>query len=162
MKPLWAPWRMEYVKAPKEDENIFNDKVNSKNDRDNLILYRGDFSFIIMNLYPYNNGHILILPYKKISNMEDLNDNELLEIMKLAQEAMLIFKRKMNAEGFNFGLNMGRAAGAGIKEHLHYHLVPRWSGDNNFMPTIGNTKVIVQGLLETYDLIFPEFKKIIL
>jgi ATP adenylyltransferase len=160
MKPLWAPWRMEYVKAPKEDENIFNDKVNSKNDRDNLILYRGDFSFIIMNLYPYNNGHILILPYKKISNMEDLNDNELLEIMKLAQEAMLIFKRKMNAEGFNFGLNMGRAAGAGIKEHLHYHLVPRWSGDNNFMPTIGNTKVIVQGLLETYDLIFPEFKKI--
>tara|TARA_B000000557_G_scaffold13969_1_gene10998 strand:- start:599 stop:1087 length:489 start_codon:yes stop_codon:yes gene_type:complete len=162
MKPLWAPWRMEYVKAPKEDENIFNDKVNSKNDRDNLILYRGDFSFIIMNLYPYNNGHILILPYKKISNMEDLNDNELLEIMKLAQEAMLIFRRKMNAEGFNFGLNMGRAAGAGIKEHLHYHLVPRWSGDNNFMPTIGNTKVIVQGLLETYDLIFPEFKKIIL
>ena len=162
MKPLWAPWRMEYVKAPKEDENIFNDKVNSKNDRDNLILYRGDFSFVIMNLYPYNNGHILILPYKKISNMEDLNDNELLEIMKLAQEAMLIFKRKMNAEGFNFGLNMGRAAGAGIKEHLHYHLVPRWSGDNNFMPTIGNTKVIVQGLLETYDLIFPEFKKIIL
>ena len=162
MKPLWAPWRMEYVKAPKEDENIFNDKVNSKNDRDNLILYRGDFSFIIMNLYPYNNGHILILPYRKISNMEDLNDNELLEIMKLAQEAMLIFKRKMNAEGFNFGLNMGRAAGAGIKEHLHYHLVPRWSGDNNFMPTIGNTKVIVQGLLETYDLIFPEFKKIIL
>ena len=160
MKPLWAPWRMEYVKAPKEDENIFNDKVNSKNDRDNLILYRGDFSFIIMNLYPYNNGHILILPYKKISNMEDLNDNELLEIMKLAQEAMLIFKRKMNAEGFNFGLNMGKAAGAGIKEHLHYHLVPRWSGDNNFMPTIGNTKVIVQGLLETYDLIFPEFKKI--
>jgi ATP adenylyltransferase len=160
MKPLWAPWRMEYVKAPKEDENIFNDKVNSKKDRDNLILYRGDFSFIIMNLYPYNNGHILILPYKKISNMEDLNDNELLEIMKLAQEAMLIFKRKMNAEGFNFGLNMGRAAGAGIKEHLHYHLVPRWSGDNNFMPTIGNTKVIVQGLLETYDLIFPEFKKI--
>ena len=92
--------------------------------------------------------------------MEDLNDNELLEIMKLAQEAMLIFKRKMNAEGFNFGLNMGKAAGAGIKEHLHYHLVPRWSGDNNFMPTIGNTKVIVQGLLETYDLIFPEFKKI--
>ena len=162
MKPLWAPWRMEYVKAPKEDENTFNDKVNSKNDRDNLNLYRGDFSFIIMNLYPYNNGHILILPYKKISNMEDLNDNELLEIMKLAQEAMLIFKRKMNAEGFNFGLNMGRAAGAGIKEHLHYHLVPRWSGDNNFMPTIGNTKVIVQGLLETYDLIFPEFKKIIL
>ena len=162
MKPLWAPWRMEYVKAPKEDENIFNDKVNSKNDRDNLILYRGDFSFIIMNLYPYNNGHILILPYKKISNMEDLNDNELLEIMKLAQEAMLIFRRKMNAEGFNFGLNMGRAAGAGIKEHLHYHLVPRWSGDNNFMPTIGNTKLIVQGLLETYDLIFPEFKKIIL
>ena len=162
MKPLWAPWRMEYVKAPKEDENIFNDKVNSKNDRDNLILFRGDFSFIIMNLYPYNNGHILILPYKKISNMEDLNDNELLEIMKLAQEAMLIFKRKMNAEGFNFGLNMGRAAGAGIKEHLHYHLVPRWSGDNNFMPTVGNTKVIVQGLLETYDLIFPEFKKIIL
>ena len=162
MKPLWAPWRMEYVKAPKEDENIFNDKVNSKNDRDNLILFRGDFSFIIMNLYPYNNGHILILPYKKISNMEDLNDNELLEIMKLAKEAMLIFKRKMNAEGFNFGLNMGKAAGAGIKEHLHYHLVPRWSGDNNFMPTIGNTKVIVQGLLETYDLIFPEFKKIIL
>ena len=162
MKPLWAPWRMEYVKAPKEDENIFNDKVNSKNDRDNLILYRGKLSFIIMNLYPYNNGHILFLPYKKTSNMEDLNDSELLEIMKLTQEAMLIFKRKMSAEGFNFGLNMGKAAGSGISDHLHYHLVPRWSGDNNFMPTIGNTKVIVQGLLDTYDLIFPEFQKIIL
>ena len=160
MKPLWAPWRMEYVKTPKDGENIFIDKVDSKKDRDNLVLFRGKFSFIIMNLYPYNNGHILILPYNKISSMEDLNDNEIYEIMKLSQESMRILRKKMNAQGFNFGLNMGKAAGSGINEHLHYHIVPRWNGDNNFMPTIGNTKVIVQGLQDTYDMIYPEFQKI--
>jgi len=162
MKPLWAPWRMEYVSSPKSETNIFEDKINSKNDRENLILYRGKFSFILMNLYPYNNGHLLIAPYKKNNTMEKLNIEELSEIMKLSQESMSILRDLMNADGFNLGLNVGKAAGAGIEEHLHFHVVPRWNGDNNFMPSVGNTKVIVQGLEDTYDMLKPEFHRIIL
>ena len=135
-------------------------KIQSNNDAENLVLYRGKFSFVIMNLYPYNNGHLLILPYRKISNMEDLDQDESLEIMNLSKTSMKILRISMNADGFNYGLNSGKAAGAGIEEHLHFHVVPRWNGDNNFMPTIGNTKVIVQGLNDTYDMIKPEFDKI--
>ena len=160
MKALWAPWRMEYVSSPKSGNNIFEDKIQSNNDAENLVLYRGKFSFVIMNLYPYNNGHLLILPYRKISSMEDLDQDESLEIMNLSKASMKILRIAMNVDGFNYGLNAGKAAGAGIEEHLHFHLVPRWNGDNNFMPTIGNTKVIVQGLNDTYDMIKPEFDKI--
>ena len=162
MKPLWAPWRMEYVSSPKSETNIFEDKMNSKDDRDNLVLYRGKLSFILMNLYPYNNAHLLIAPYRTINTMEKLDDKESTEIMKLSQESMRILRVAMNADGFNLGLNVGKAAGAGIEEHLHFHVVPRWNGDNNFMPSIGNTKVMVQGLEDTYDMLKPEFDRIVL
>ena len=160
MKFMWAPWRMDYVSSPKSRKNIFLEKMNSDNDRDSLVLFRGKYSFILMNLYPYNNGHILIVPYNKVKSLEDLSMNEVTEIMKLSQESMKIMRQVMKPEGFNLGLNQGKAAGAGIDEHLHFHIVPRWKGDNNFMPATGNTKVIVQALEDTYDMLLPEYNKI--
>ena len=162
MKPLWAPWRMEYVASPNSGANIFEEKMNSDKDRENLVLFRGQLSFILMNLYPYNNGHLLIAPYRKVNTMEKLDAKESAEIMKLSQESMKILRSSMNADGFNLGLNIGKAAGAGIEEHLHFHIVPRWNGDNNFMPSVGNTKVMVQGLEDTYDMLKTEFDRIVL
>ena len=151
---------MEYVSSPDSSDDIFLDALKSKNDRDVLILYRGNLSFVIMNLYPYNNGHLMIVPYRKVNSMVDLNKDELKEIMNLSQHSMRIIKKTLNADGFNFGLNVGRCSGAGIDDHMHFHIVPRWNGDNNFMPVTGNTKVIVQGLKDTYDLLHLSFKKI--
>ena len=154
---LWAPWRMDYISTTDKEQNIFVNKAQSENDRDNLILYRAKNNFIIMNLYPYNNGHLMIVPYDKYDDMTNLNIDTLHEIMTLSKESMRILKLKLKSEGFNFGLNMGKAAGAGIDDHLHFHIVPRWSGDANFMPVIGHTKVIMQSLFDTYDLLKTEF-----
>ncbi|MFH1850896.1 MAG: HIT domain-containing protein [Candidatus Neomarinimicrobiota bacterium] len=154
---LWAPWRMEYIRAPKATDCIFCDKSRQNKDRANLLLYRGKDSFVLMNLYPYNNGHLMIAPYRHGDSIHDLSAEAKLEIMTLADQTMKILARQMNTQGFNFGANLGAAAGAGIAEHLHFHIVPRWSGDTNFMPVLGHTKVMVQGLLETYDQIKPEF-----
>tara|TARA_B100001057_G_scaffold153819_1_gene153998 strand:+ start:233 stop:700 length:468 start_codon:yes stop_codon:yes gene_type:complete len=152
---------MEYVSAPKKNtEETFLKKLKNGNDEDNLILFRGEHSFVCMNLYPYNNGHIMILPNDIVEKPEDLEDTILFEIMKIASLSMKIIREKMNAEGFNFGANIGASAGAGIAEHLHFHIVPRWKGDTNFMPVIGNTKVHVQGLSDTYVMLRPLFKEI--
>ncbi len=160
MSRLWAPWRMEYVSSESDRSNIFEDKIKSDDDREALILYRGELSVIIMNLYPYNNGHLLVLPIRKVESLIDLSVDEMSEIMTLTQKSMDIISKVMSADGFNFGLNVGKAAGAGISEHIHFHIVPRWNGDSNFMPVVGNTKVVVQGLEDTYDALFPEFNKI--
>ena len=154
---LWAPWRMEYVTNPNKGKNIFLEKSKSKNDRENLVLHRGLHSFVLMNLYPYNNGHIMIAPYAQHNDLTELDTKTLFEIMELTQKSIKILKDKLNSDGFNFGLNMGKAAGAGIDEHLHFHIVPRWIGDSNFMPIVGQTEVIMQGLYDTYDLLKPEF-----
>ena len=120
---LWAPWRMDYISNPDKEQNIFIKKAKSKNDRDNLVLYRAKKNFVIMNLYPYNNGHLMIVPYDKHDDMTNLDIETLHEIMKLAQESMRILKAKLKSEGFNFGLNMGKAAGAGIDNHLHLIII---------------------------------------
>ena len=159
MDNLWAPWRMQYVRAPKKNtKETFLKKLEDGNDEENLVLFRGEHSFVCMNLYPYNNGHILILPNNIIEKPEELDDVTQFEIMKIASLSMKIIREKMNAEGFNFGANIGASAGAGIAEHLHFHIVPRWKGDTNFMPVIGNTKVHVQGLNDTYVMLRPLFK----
>ena len=159
MDNLWAPWRMQYVRAPKKNtEETFLKKLEDGNDEENLILFRGEHSFVCMNLYPYNNGHIMILPNNIVEKPEELDDVTQFEIMKIASLSMKIIREKMNAEGFNFGANIGASAGAGIAEHLHFHIVPRWKGDTNFMPVIGNTKVHVQGLNDTYIMLRPLFK----
>ena len=156
-KFLWSPWRMSYIESTKKGENIFTEKANSSNDRENLVLYRGKYSFILMNLYPYNNGHLMIAPYKVYNDLTDLDSDTFQEITKLTQVSISILKNKLNHQGINFGLNMGEAAGAGIKDHLHFHVVPRWVGDSNFMPIVGHTNVVMQGLYDTYDLLKPEF-----
>jgi len=157
MKKLWAPWRIEYIRSPKEDGCIFCDKPAGDNDREDLILYRGEQAFILMNLYPYNNAHLMIAPYIHVDNTEELDADTYKEIMVLADQSMAILKETMDAQGFNFGANIGAAAGAGIEEHIHFHIVPRWAGDTNFMPVLGHTKVEVQGLQECYDLLRPHF-----
>ena len=159
MDNLWAPWRMQYVRAPKKNNGeTFLKKLEDGNDEENLVLFRGEHSFVCMNLYPYNNGHIMILPNNIVEIPEELDDVTQFEIMKIASISMKIIREKMNAEGFNFGANIGTSAGAGIAEHLHFHIVPRWKGDTNFMPVIGNTKVHVQGLNDTYVMLRPFFK----
>lgn len=125
-----------------------------------LILHRGKFAFVMMNLYPYNNGHVLIAPYTHTDHSNNLSPEERCEIMELADATMTIIKKVMKAEGYNFGANIGSAGGAGIEEHIHFHVVPRWKGDTNFMPVVGHTKVMVQGLLETFDLLKPEFDQL--
>lgn len=160
MKTLWAPWRIEYVKAPKNEGCIFCDKPLNRDDREMLILYRGTVAFIMMNLYPYNNAHLMIAPYKHVADPEELSIETKTEIMLLTDFGMRVLKKTVNPDGFNFGTNFGKTAGAGIEEHIHYHLVPRWEGDTNFMPVIGHTKTIIEGLKETYDTLKPEFDKL--
>ena len=157
MDKLWAPWRMDYIRTPKQEGCVFCIKHKSNKDKENLILFRGKESFILMNLFPYTNGHIMISPYKHTSNTDFISSRGHKEIMILANQSMKILKKTMGAEGFNFGANIGKAAGAGIEEHLHYHVVPRWLGDTNFMPVTANTKVMVEGLQETWDSMKPQF-----
>ena len=147
---LFAPWRMDYIKSPKGRDNVFN-LPDSKDYRKRLILLKGNCSFVMMNLYPYNNGHIMVVPIRKVDSIEFLDSNESSEINFLIKESVKILKKGLQAQGFNIGLNIGKAAGAGIDSHLHFHIVPRWVGDKNFMPAVGNTKVISQGLYDTYD-----------
>ena len=160
MNRLWAPWRIEYIRTKDEDGCVFCNKSISKDDQDNLVLYRGKESFVLMNLYPYSNGHIMISPYAHSSDTNDLSPMCNEEIMRLANESMNILRKKMNAEGFNFGANLGEAGGAGKEDHLHYHIVPRWNGDTNFMPVVGTTKVIVEGLNETWASLKSDFDEI--
>ncbi len=157
---MWSPWRMEYVRTPKDDGCVFCKKSASDQDRNNLVLFKGTNSIVLMNLYPYNNAHLLIAPYKHVDTTLELSSQVSNEMMNLANESMRIIKMVMKAEGFNFGANIGAIGGAGIKDHIHFHVVPRWNGDTNFMPVIGHTKVMVEGLLETYDELKPHFEKI--
>lgn len=154
---LWAPWRMDYIENPKKEQDVFLNKINSSDDKQNLVLHRAEFSFVTMNLYPYNNGHLMVVPYKKYDDMTKLSTQVLAEIMCLSQSSMKILKKELKCEGFNFGLNMGKAAGAGIDDHLHFHIVPRWMGDSNFMPVTGHTKIIMENLFDTYDKLKPAF-----
>ena len=158
MSKLWAPWRIEYIGTPKEEDGcIFCQKADSNDDENSLVLHRGNQSYILMNLYPYSNGHIMISPYKHTSDTNEISDVCNNEIMTFANGTMNILRIAMNAEGFNFGANLGKAGGAGIEEHIHYHIVPRWVGDTNFMPVVGNTKVVIEGLVETWTTLKPHF-----
>ena len=151
MQKLWAPWRIEYIIGPKEPGCIFCNRVNRNQDREDLILFRGKRAFVIMNKYPYNNGHLMIVPYKHTSALEELDQEDVLELHQLLVFSQKNLQALMNPQGFNIGLNIGQCAGAGIKEHLHYHIVPRWNGDVNFMPVFSDTKVINEFLLESYN-----------
>lgn len=153
MERLWAPWRFEYITSARAgaDGCIFVELPAQQDDRKNLILFRGKTAFVIMNAFPYNNGHLMVAPYKHTSEMNDLDDEELLEIQTLIRDCIRWLRKAYKPEGFNIGANLGRAAGAGIEGHLHWHVVPRWAGDTNFMPVVGEVRVLPQSLEESYD-----------
>ena len=159
LKYLWAPWRMGYISMAKNKFGpcLFCDKSNIGKDEENLVVHRGENSYILLNLYPYNNGHLMIAPYDHERNFENLQSDTQVEMMNLMNRAMGVLRKNLNADGFNFGANFGEVAGAGIKEHLHFHLVPRWIGDTNFMPVMGHTKVMVEGLKETWKQLAEAF-----
>lgn len=160
MKWLHAPWRLEYILGPKEGDCIFCKMPGEDNDRQNLIIHRGERNFVILNLYPYNNGHLMVVPFSHKDDIVDLTPEELGEMGTLTIKCVEILRQKIKPFGFNIGINIGTAAGAGIKEHLHMHIVPRWTGDTNFMPVVGNTKVLPQMVLETYDILLDGFNKL--
>ncbi len=152
---LWAPWRLEYIKSAVKSESdcFLCEAFNAGKDRDRLILHRGENAFVIMNLYPYNNGHLLVAPNRHAGDLDDLSVDELTELFVLVRRANNWLRKTYNPHGFNIGVNIGRVAGAGLPEHVHVHIVPRWNGDVNFMPVLGFVKVISEGLQSTYDTI---------
>ncbi len=153
MKHLWAPWRLAYIKrAGRPDEQcIFCALPREGRDRENLILHQGQRAFAMLNAFPYNSGHLMIVPHRHVANPADLDDADALEMLRLTTAAMQALRDAYRPEGFNIGINIGRAAGAGILDHLHVHIVPRWVGDTNFMPVLGEVKVLPEDLTETYD-----------
>lgn len=150
MKQLWAPWRIEYILGPKPDACVFCLPDSAEEDEERLVLHRGGRAFVIMNRYPYNNGHIMVCPYRHVSELTDLSREEAHEVMDLVQRCSGILKQHFNCEGINVGLNLGKAAGAGIGEHLHFHLVPRWNGDSSFIAVMDDVRTVPQHIRETY------------
>ncbi|NPA57666.1 MAG: HIT domain-containing protein [Aquificae bacterium] len=152
MERLYSPWRSQYIESVDDMDECFLCTAGSRPDEDEkrLVLYRGEKAFIIMNLYPYNAGHLLVAPYSHTGDYAGLDRETLCEISLLTQIGIKALKKALNPDGFNLGYNLGRVAGAGLEDHLHNHIVPRWNGDTNFMPVIGEVKVISQDLKEIY------------
>ncbi|GJQ60541.1 MAG: HIT domain-containing protein [Candidatus Scalindua sp. AMX11] len=150
MKNLWAPWRKEYILSEKKGNCFLCEALVDDQDRKNLILYRGKECFCILNKYPYNNGHAMVVPNRHSNELSALSNSEMLELLTITSNVKDIIARKMNPEGFNIGMNLGKVAGAGLEEHLHLHIVPRWNGDTNFMPVIAATKVMPQSLEDLF------------
>ena len=150
MKYLWAPWRMEYILEDKREGCFFCKKLNEKKNLKNLILYQGEYVFVMMNKYPYTNGHLMVAPKRHCLDLGQLDANELREIFELLKASTQVLKASLRPHGFNIGMNIGKIGGAG-EEHLHLHIVPRWAGDTNFMPVIGETKIIPEYLEKTYQ-----------
>jgi ATP adenylyltransferase len=159
MKVLWAPWRMSYILSDKNQGCIFCEmpKQGKNRDRDNLILYRSSHNFVIMNRYPYNNGHLMVVPYLHNPSLNGLTDEALLDFMKVTQHSINSLKKVLIPEGFNMGINIGKIAGAGMEDHIHLHMVPRWAGDTSFMTVLDEVRVIPEHIMDTYDKLFAVF-----
>lgn len=162
MDPLWAPWRLAYVAAAKpptpEDGCFICQNLAENEDRRNFLVARFPRSVIVLNRFPYNNGHLLVAPRAHKGKLEDVEKDEILETQETLCRSVKVLDEVMNPDGYNIGLNLGRAAGAGLPGHLHWHVVPRWDGDTNFMPVLGDVKVIAQSLDALYDLLHPRFQ----
>jgi len=164
MKLLWAPWRSSYVEKVDQFSECFLCQAASQPEeklRDHLVLYRGKRAFVIFNKYPYNAGHLMVAPIEHIGDFSLLDEETVLEIHRLTVACLKALEITIKPQGFNLGYNLGRPAGAGLESHLHLHIVPRWNGDTNFMPTIAKTKVISQDLWDLYDRIKPIFERLI-
>ncbi|MBN1445575.1 MAG: HIT domain-containing protein [Candidatus Omnitrophica bacterium] len=158
---LWAPWRLAYIRQIPPKGCFLCKALKAKaGDEKNYLVYRGKRCFVILNLFPYNNGHIMVVPNRHISTIENLSPEEEREFMFLIKTSVKILGKVLNPQGFNIGINIGRAAGAGLKTHIHMHVVPRWTGDTNFAPVVCKTKIISQSLEQLYGLLYAEFKKI--
>ncbi|BDB97143.1 HIT family protein [Saccharolobus caldissimus] len=153
MDILWAPWRAKYIaeaSKQKQGECLFCRVSKENNDAQNYVVYRGKHSFIMLNAFPYNTAHIMVVPYRHIPTLELLSQEEIIDIFNLIKISMEAIREEYNPDGFNIGVNIGRVAGAGIESHVHIHIVPRWNGDSNFMPVIFNTKVMPESLNDTF------------
>ena len=159
-KLLWAPWRYKFIKGKKEKGCVFCNRLRRKDSASNLIVYRGVKCCVILNKFPYNVGHLMVLPLRHIGQIEKLSKSESAEFMSLTQEAVKIIKRVLKPHSMNLGMNLGKVSGAGVPGHLHMHIVPRWMGDTNFMPVVGDTKVMSVPLGDIYKSLKREFKKI--
>jgi ATP adenylyltransferase len=157
MERLWSPWRSQHIESFKTEDareaggqSLFARLAAEDRDEENLILWRGERVFVIMNLYPYNNGHLMVVPFREVASYEALSPEEQVEIAHTIDRCLRWLRHALQPEGFNVGMNLGAAAGAGIPQHLHVHVVPRWQGDTNFMPVVGEAKVIPEALRDTY------------
>jgi ATP adenylyltransferase len=162
MEPLHAPWRIEYILAPKPklETGLFTSIAQSTDDIENLVIARDRTCYALMNRYPYNGGHVMVVPYKEVPDLQGLTDQETADVWTLVRRCVAAIKTVMKPDGFNIGINMGKVAGAGIVEHLHVHIVPRWNGDTNFMPVIGQTSVVPEALKETAAKLRAELAKL--
>ncbi len=153
MEHMWAPWRVEYIQKAQNNEGgcFLCEKLIENNDESNLVLYRGETNFIVLNLYPYNPGHLLIAPYRHLGNIDDLTDAEANEHFSLIKLGVKLLDDTMRPTGFNIGMNLARVAGAGLPDHIHTHIVPRWQGDTSFISVVSETRVLSEGLSMTYN-----------
>ena len=152
---LWTPYRMAYLQGENKPADAGSGecpfcRAPRRPDEEGLVVARGDLAFVVMNLYPYNTGHTMVAPYRHVGDLEELSSEDLSDLMALVQRVVVATKDAMSPDAFNIGMNLGRAAGAGLPGHLHVHLVPRWAGDTNFMPVLGDTKVMPETLDDTY------------
>ncbi len=155
MQTVWAPWRMEYILSEKEEECIF---CLALSEQGNLTLYKGSLSMVMMNKYPYINGHLLVAPKRHISSLDEMTMEEMADLLKTIKDSIGILRKVMKPDGFNVGLNLGMVAGAGVEEHLHFHIVPRWHGDTNAMTVFAEVRVIPEHLEATYSNLKPYFE----
>jgi ATP adenylyltransferase len=166
MDRLWTPWRMAFIeqataRAPDELPACFlcaKPAEGSARDRENLILYRGRRAYVLLNLYPYNSGHLMVAPYGHLGDLAALPDADGDDLFALTRRAVGVLRDVYRPDGYNVGMNLGQSAGAGVPDHLHVHVVPRWHGDTNFMPVVGDTKVLPESLEQTYDRLRPRFQ----
>jgi len=149
-RPLWAPWRIDYIRSPKPDGCFLCDKAGERTaDEKNHVIARSDTCFLLLNDYPYNSGHVMVAPYRHVADLCDLTGSEQRELMDLIARVKCVISELMKPEGFNIGFNLGAAAGAGVLDHIHGHIVPRWIGDTNFMPVLSGSRVVPEALVET-------------
>jgi ATP adenylyltransferase len=157
MKRIWAPWRIQYIRSSVQNGCIFCEKPKENEDEKNMILFHGDYNFVIMNAFPYNPGHLMVVPYRHLGRLEDMKAAERNEHYAIVSQAVGILRELTHTDNFNIGMNLGRVAGAGIADHVHTHIVPRWNGDNNFMPVIGETRVISESMADIYKSLKAKF-----
>jgi len=162
MDVLWSPWRMQYILGPKPDECVFCLPESHEEDKERLVLHRGKTAFVIMNKYPYNAGHLLVVPLRHTMDYCALTQEECAEIFFLSQKCVAVLEKVLSPHGFNLGFNLGAAAGAGVKDHLHNHVVPRWNGDSSFIAVLNETRTLPEHLDITYAKLKPVFDELTL